>query len=90
VTVTVRGAPGETLIDVADTGPGIPAADRERVFDPFHRLEGAPPGGSGLGLAIARDAASRLGGEVSLHEGPDGTGLVFRFRSVRGGGDEQR
>jgi two-component system OmpR family sensor kinase len=68
---------------VIDSGPGIAAAERERVFDPFHRLDGASGEGSGLGLAIARDAAARLGGEVSLHDRGTGTGLVFRYRQKR-------
>jgi signal transduction histidine kinase len=50
-----------------------------RAFDAFHRLEGSTGSGSGLGLAIARDAASRLGGVVTLHERVDGSGLVFRY-----------
>ncbi len=74
----VEGEDG--VIDVADTGPGIPAAERERVFDPFYRIEGAGGEGSGLGLAIAREAALRLGGSISLHEPPRGAGLVFRYR----------
>jgi two-component system OmpR family sensor kinase len=80
VTVRLRGDDGSAVVEVVDTGPGIAPADRERAFDPFHRLERAPEGGSGLGLAIARDAALRLGGEASLHDGPQGRGLVFRFR----------
>jgi two-component system OmpR family sensor kinase len=80
VTVRVAGDGQDTIIEVIDTGPGIPAADRMRAFDAFHRLEGSTGTGSGLGLAIARDAALRLGGTVSLHERVDGAGLVFRYR----------
>jgi two-component system sensor histidine kinase CiaH len=61
VRVTVR--PG--ALTVEDDGPGIPPADRDRVFDRFWRGESAAPGGSGLGLAIAAwivAGASRLGG----------------------------
>jgi two-component system, OmpR family, sensor kinase len=79
VTVRVAREVQDTVIEVIDSGPGIPAADRTRAFDAFHRLEGSTGTGSGLGLAIARDAASRLGGFVSLHERNDGTGLVFRY-----------
>jgi signal transduction histidine kinase len=57
------------LISVSDDGPGIPAADRERVFDRFTRLDDArarDAGGSGLGLAIVRELVRRHGGTVVL------------------------
>jgi two-component system, OmpR family, sensor kinase len=73
----------DAVIEAIDNGPGIPPSDRERVFDAFHRLPGAEGSGTGLGLAIARDAAARLGGEVSLDAGKDGLGLVFRYRQSR-------
>ena len=71
------------IIEVVDNGPGIPPAERERVFDAFYRMSGATSTGSGLGLAIVREAAKRLGGEVSLNEGPDSRGLVFRYQQRR-------
>ncbi|MGZ5153221.1 MAG: ATP-binding protein [Burkholderiales bacterium] len=80
VTVRVSREVRDTIVEVIDSGSGIPAADRTRAFDAFHRLEGSSGNGSGLGLAIARDAASRLGGVVSLHERVNGAGLVFRYR----------
>ena len=64
------------LIVVTDDGPGIPAADRERVFDRFTRLDDArarDAGGSGLGLAIVRELVRRHGGTVTL--GDAGPGL---------------
>ncbi len=70
----------EAVMEIIDSGPGIPAAERERVFEPFHRLDAAYGEGSGLGLAIARQAASRLGGVISLHDRPNGSGLVFHYR----------
>lgn len=79
VTVRVYIEKNDAVIEVLDSGPGIPAAERERVFDPFYRIEGSSGSGSGLGLAIARDAALRLGGFVSLRERSDGPGLVFRY-----------
>lgn len=72
----------DALLEVADSGPGIPADERERVFQPFFRLDSVGGEGSGLGLAIARDAAARLGGVVSLDE-RSGGGLVFRYRQKR-------
>ena len=83
VTVRLAAEGDDAVIEVADTGPGIPASERTRVFDPFYRLEGSSGNGSGLGLAIARDAASRLGGSVILQDRPEGTGLVFRYRQRR-------
>lgn len=68
------------IIEVIDNGPGIPKAERERVFDAFYRQPGTTGSGSGLGLSIAWEAASRLGGSVSLRERGDGTGLVFHYR----------
>lgn len=80
VTVRVYTENDDIVIEVCDSGPGIAPAERERVFEPFYRIEGSGGEGSGLGLAIARDAAARLGGAVSLHDRPDGPGLVFRYR----------
>ena len=71
------------IIEIVDNGPGIPASERERVFDSFYRMPGTTGEGSGLGLAIAREAASRLGGTISLHERQQSTGLVFRYQQMR-------
>jgi two-component system OmpR family sensor kinase len=68
---------GRPFVEVADTGPGIPAAERGRVFDRFHRLPGAPGSGSGLGLAIVKAIAERHGAEVALGDTPGG-GLTAR------------
>lgn len=62
---------------VADRGPGVPLAERERIFEPFYRRGGAPDaGGVGLGLSIARGIAEAQGGGVTLHD-RDGGGSVF-------------
>jgi two-component system OmpR family sensor kinase len=68
---------GRPWLEVADTGPGIPAAERERVFDRFYRVPGASASGSGLGLAIVRAIADRDGATVRLGETPGG-GLTVR------------
>jgi two-component system OmpR family sensor kinase len=83
VTVRLLAQGEDAVIEVEDTGPGIPALERERVFEPFYRIEGSPGNGSGLGLAIAHDAAARLGGSVTLVDRPGGPGLVFRYRQCR-------
>ncbi len=67
--------PGPAL-EVADSGPGIAAADRERVFDRFYRRAGSPEGGSGLGLAIVKAIADRHGAQVRLGDAPEGGLLV--------------
>jgi two-component system OmpR family sensor kinase len=51
---------------VADTGPGIPVSERERVFDPFYRILGSEQFGSGLGLSIVKTITDRLGARVEL------------------------
>jgi len=61
------------LID--DNGPGIPPAERARVFDRFYRLDGNTQPGSGLGLAIARAIAQRHNAAITLEDVPDGPGL---------------
>jgi signal transduction histidine kinase len=73
VTLQDTGAAIRVLID--DDGPGIPDAELERVFEPFHRLDASRnrrTGGVGLGLAIARQAVGREGGTVRLVNRPVG------------------
>src|SRR5262249_2022607 len=62
-------ARGDAVIEVQDSGPGIPVADRERVFERFYRVDDArsrDTGGNGLGLAIARWAVEANGGRIEL------------------------
>ena len=66
VDVSVHVFPGQVVLQVDDTGPGIPEDERERVFDPFYRILGNDEAGSGLGLSIVRTIAGRLGAEISL------------------------
>lgn len=72
--------PPRIVLTVRDDGPGVPAADQERIFERFTRLDEArarPTGGTGLGLAIARDLATRIGGDLSLAAQPHGSGACF-------------
>jgi len=79
VTVALFKEGNHAVIEVNDNGPGIPEAQRENVFNAFYRLPGSQAEGSGLGLAIAREAANRLGGEISLSNQTVGSGLIFRL-----------
>ena len=78
VSVTVKDGQAQWI--VADNGPGIPSAERERVFDRFHRLDAAGARGSGLGLAIVQQIAQRHRATVELGDGPDGRGLAVTVR----------
>jgi signal transduction histidine kinase len=69
-------------ITIADDGPGIPAADRERVFQRFTRLDDArarDAGGSGLGLAIVRELVRRHEGTVTLSDAEPGLRVEVRL-----------
>ncbi|WP_103097932.1 sensor histidine kinase [Novosphingobium guangzhouense] len=76
VTVRVLHRSGHPRIEVEDDGPGIPAQDRERVFERFYRARPSGPSGSGLGLSIVRALAERMGAEVRLEPGPTGRGVL--------------
>src|SRR6202049_1542740 len=80
VEVSLQGQNGHAEIDVIDHGPGVPAAQRERIFERFHRadpLRSRDQGGSGLGLSIAAAVVSAHGGRISVDETPGG-GATFR------------
>jgi len=80
IDVAANAQDGHASLVVTDTGPGIPAAERERVFDRFYRHETAGVTGSGLGLAIVQQIAQRHGASVELGEGPGGRGLKVTVR----------
>ena len=74
-TVLAEETPGLLTLRIQDQGPGIPPAELERVFDPFYRLEASrsrATGGTGLGLGIARNILRTHGGDVVLHNRPEG------------------
>ena len=79
VTVSVSRAGDLAVLDVEDNGPGIPADEREQVFERFYRVLGTEGDGSGLGLAIVREVVDGAGGTVALAEA-DGGGLVVSVR----------
>ena len=76
--VTIRIPPqGKPRISVSDDGPSIPVAERQRVFERFHRLLGSHTDGSGLGLAIVQEIATLHGAEITLEDDSDGVGNAF-------------
>ena len=87
--VAVREEGDELAIHVSDNGPGIPAAELERVQQAFYRIEPSrsrETGGSGLGLTLARAAAQAHGGSLELENRPEG-GLIARIRLPRDGAE---
>ena len=82
VDLAITVEPEAVTLHVADNGPGIPVAERERVFDPFYRVLGSGQTGSGLGLAIVRTLVRRLGASIHLDftDPARQTGLHVRIR----------
>jgi len=70
VTVRVQRRGERIVLEVEDSGPGIPAHERERVFDRFYRVLGTSADGSGLGLAIVREIAQQHGAQVAIADDP--------------------
>ena len=75
VDVAPRLGEGTAVLEISDTGPGVPEADRERVFDRFYRREINQASGSGLGLAIVKNIADRHQAGVVLENRVPGPGL---------------
>jgi signal transduction histidine kinase len=67
---------GEAIIEIRDSGPGVPAALRDRIFEPFVTTKDIGSG-SGLGLFVCRNIVTTLRGQLSVHEAPEG-GALFR------------
>ena len=83
VELSVRQDGKQAVITVSDDGPGIPAADRERIWERFARLDddrSRASGGSGLGLAIVRELTMAHGGTVSVTGRQPGPGATFLVR----------
>jgi len=86
VVLSVRAEGGQAVLTVVDDGPGIPAGERERVFERFARLDDArdrDAGGTGLGLAIVRELLRRCDGSISLQDNTSGQGLAAVVRLPR-------
>ncbi|MGW5719507.1 sensor histidine kinase [Amycolatopsis sp. NPDC003865] len=82
VTITITASDGQAVLGVQDDGPGIPAEERERVFDRFVRLDAdrarEDDGGAGLGLAIAAEIARSHGGTLAVADST--SGALFELR----------
>jgi two-component system sensor histidine kinase KdpD len=79
ITLRARRESGTVRIMVMDEGPGLPDADREKVFDKFYRVRAGDSqrAGTGLGLAIARGFMEAMGGAITAANRSDGPGAVF-------------
>jgi PAS domain S-box-containing protein len=75
-TGTAAGQASQALIEVWDSGPGVPAAMRERIFDPFITTKDIGAG-TGLGLFVCRNVVKSLQGRITVHDAP-GSGALFR------------
>jgi two-component system sensor histidine kinase TctE len=80
VTVHVANDASGPTLQVEDNGPGIPDAERARVFERFYRVLGTGTEGCGLGLAIVSEIAQSHGAQVSLDRGPSGRGTLVTIR----------
>ena len=80
IDISVRHEAGRAILDVRDHGPGVPPAERERIFEPFYRMASSRETGrgAGLGLALVREIAHRHGGEA-VCVAADGRGSLFRI-----------
>lgn len=76
VNASVRLRDGRVILQIADSGPGIPPERRERVFDRFYRIEGSAEQGCGLGLSIVSRIAEIYGASINLADGLDPGGLA--------------
>ena len=73
ITIAVEARGTSAVLMVEDRGPGVPDADRARIFEPFARgSETRATGGAGIGLTVVRDVVASHGGEVTVTEGRDG------------------
>jgi len=87
ITLGLAVSAGKASVSVSDQGPGVPIAERERIFEPFARLPGERRSatGSGLGLAIARQLAGRHDGDMTVADAPGGGARFVLWLPLRSG-----
>ena len=88
--VTIGAREGQAVVEIADSGPGIPVEERDRAFDRFYRVPGGAAAGSGLGLAIAQSIARRHHATITLGTSSRLGGLLVTVRFAEGGGAQRR
>ena len=79
VVLEVLSESGYGVLRVSDDGPGIPAEERDLVFERFARGSTAQPGGTGLGLAMVREAVRAVGGDATIRSSDAGTTVEVRW-----------
>ncbi len=87
VTTRIVVDANRVTLTVEDNGPGIPPAERERVFQRFYRIENSDSDGCGLGLAIVREFAVALGASIALRTPTSGIGVAVDVGFVQVTGD---
>lgn len=88
--ILIRQKDSDAVIDVIDQGPGVPAAERDRVFEPFYRgraRHAAPVKGTGIGLSVAMECIRSHGGTIEIIDSTQGA--YFRVRLPRQPGERQ-
>jgi len=82
VRIRLSETPSLAVVDVIDSGPGVPPHAREHIFDRFYRIDGSEVVGTGLGLSLARGGVEAIGGRLTLEQtGPEGS--TFRIAIPR-------
>jgi two-component system phosphate regulon sensor histidine kinase PhoR len=86
ISVSNFATDGKVVLEVADTGVGVPSEAAAQIFDRFYRVDKARSrqlGGTGLGLAIVKSICVAYGGTIALRR-PDGPGIIFRVELPMG------
>jgi heavy metal sensor kinase len=89
VRLRLSETPSLAVVDVIDTGPGVPTEARDHIFDRFYRSDGTDAVGTGLGLSLARGGVEALGGKLALEQSGPG-GSTFRVTVPKSPGPEPR
>lgn len=77
INVRLRTTKDNVILEIADTGPGIPQEERDKVFERFYRVEGSPGSGSGLGLAIVQEVAKTHNAQIYIDSNDHNQGTLF-------------